>query len=43
MEAGTWDGMARALSPDYRVRALDLRDHGQSDKAADLESPHGAS
>ena len=36
MEAGTWDGMASALSPDYRVLALDQRGHGQSDKAADL-------
>lgn len=36
MEAGTWAPLAQALSPVYRVIALDQRGHGYSDKPADL-------
>lgn len=36
MEAGTYSDLAEALSPDWRVVALDQRGHGHSDKPDDL-------
>src|SRR2546423_5524692 len=35
MWAGIWDTFARAIADRYRVLALDLRGHGESDHASD--------
>lgn len=36
MEAGTYEELASALAPEWRVIALDQRGHGESDKPDDL-------
>ncbi len=38
-EAHRWDFLARHLQPDYRLVALDLRGHGESDKPATGYAP----